>query len=107
MSIEKTTLTDKEAVAKLQELHQKERALSEIIMKMKAEQSVTLSSLEQLKSEARQEFGTDNIEELRKMYRTLMEQNSASIIEYEKGIQHASSVVEQIKQSLAELDKAV
>ena len=36
-----------------------------------------------------------------------MEQNSASIIEYEKGILHASSVVEQIKQSLADLDKAV
>lgn len=105
MTTVKNVLSDKEAVAKLQHLHQVERTLSETIIQLKTEHSVASANLEAIKAEARADFGTDDLEKLRELYRNILEQNSSSILSFEEGILNAQAVVDRVKQGLRALDE--
>lgn len=107
MSTETTMFTDQEAVAKLQQLHQFERKLSDTIIQLRAEHSLTSTTLEALKAEALAEFKTSDIVALRELYRNIMEENTSNIKAFELSLNTTNEVLEKVKAALAELDRAV
>jgi hypothetical protein len=98
-------MSEKEAIDKLQQLKEKERTLNEKLIRMKAESSSVSKELDALKADARAEFGTDNLEELRALYRKNMEENSASIIQFSKGLEDIELILGHVESQLKELDQ--
>lgn len=98
------TLSEKEAAARLQELHENERRLSDSLIRMKAEHGSASKDLASLQETSREKFGTDDIGELRQMYRKGLETNTESILAYEAGLQDIEKLLNAATEQLSQVD---
>lgn len=98
-------LSEKDAIARLQSLDEVERRLSDTLIRMKTEFSVTDKELASLRSTAKEKFGTDDIAELRELYREGLKVNSDNIFEYEAKLSDAEKLINAASEQLKLLEQ--
>lgn len=104
MSSQTDVLSERDASSRLLALNAKERNISNEIIRMKAELSAVERELAKARSDAKERFGTDDLDELRLLYRQSLESNSAKIMGYSEGLDDAQKLVDHMNESLRQLE---
>ena len=86
---------------RLNTLRQRERSANEKLMRLKIELQNMRDALAKAKKEARGQFGTDDVSELREMYRKTLAENAAAVQSYEQGIGEVERIISEIESRLS------
>lgn len=93
-------VSDAENLKKLEELRPLHESLKASAIRVGADIERLSRQLEDAKKEARSEYGTDNIDELRKKISSIMSKNTEDVNEFERQLK-------DIEMKLQELDTSV
>ncbi len=98
-------LNAKEALAKQQALHLRERAVSDEIIRLKSSFEAVGRELQDAKLSAEQEFGTSDINLLREKYKEMSARNELELSIFEGNISDAEKLIAQINSELQMLNQ--
>jgi archaellum component FlaC len=95
-----STLSASDALRKKEHLAQRERNVSDEIIRLQSRLESVTTQLNQAKAEAEHVFGTSDIGVLRDKYREMLARNEASLAQYESNISDAEMILAQINNDL-------
>lgn len=98
-------LTENQAVQKIQDLTNRANNLNKKIAGLSALKKQNEQELAQAEKRAIDEFGTSDLNELRKMYKDAVTEQTRAILQYEEKLNKSEAIVAQVESELETIDE--
>ena len=88
----------------IEQLQQRYAKFNEQQIRVQAQLEGAQKRLVELQSQAKQEFGTDNVDELQAKLETMKKENEKKQAEYQKGLDQIESKLKEVENEFAEAE---